>query len=313
MVRRWLPELARSLGMESVLGFQSDVTRGTSCVEERLERGELLTFSPCPFALPEGKDRAFLFSQELHSSKKNISFDPVTEDLTGFAYNSDEQEDRLISIMRTFATAAQQWLGSLLPRYARDWHVDRATYRPEEEATRKLRLTARNDLLHVDAFPSRPTQGQRILRLYVNIHQTEPRIWLTSETFDKLLARYGAEVGLPNLFVEGWAWRFGHGLLSIFQPGSGQRTIYDRFMLRFHHFLKNNEKFQESAPKRFWSFPPGAAWLAFTDALSHADLRGRFALEHSFFIAPRSLALPELAPAAHLERMCGMPVLPKAA
>ncbi len=168
-------------------------------------------------------------------------------------------------------------------------------------------------MLHIDAFPSRPTEGYRILRLYVNIHPTDPRVWVTSETFDKLLAQYGGAVGLPNLFSEGWAWRFGQGLLSIFQPGSSRRTVYDHFMLRFHHFLKASDHLQERSPKRFWHFPPGSAWLAFTDSLSHGDLRGRYALEHSFFIAPQSLALPELAPAALLERACGVPVLPRAA
>ena len=43
------------------------------------------------------------------------------------------------------------------------------SYRPVEEATRKLRLKARNDLLHVDAFPTRPTNGWRILRCFVLI------------------------------------------------------------------------------------------------------------------------------------------------
>jgi hypothetical protein len=298
--------------MKPHLGPHTDVFE-SSGLAERLEWGELITFSPCPFALPEGDDRVFLFNQQLHSSKKNISYCPEADSVTGFAYQSDEQEDRLTSIMKNFARDAQAWLSTLLPGYARGWRLDRASYRPEEEATRKLRLTARNDLLHIDAFPSRPTQGYRILRLYVNIHLTEPRVWATSDTFEKMLAQYGADVGLPNMFTEGWAWRFGQGLLSIFQPGSNQRTIYDRFMLRFHHFLKTNDHFQERSPKRFWSFSPGTAWLAFTDSLSYADLRGRFALEHSFFIAPESLVRPDLAPAALLERACGMPVLARAA
>ena len=33
-----------------------------------------------------------------------------------------------------------------------------------------------------------------------------------------------------------------------------------------------------------------AVWLAMTDACTYAVLRGRFALEHSFFITPRVLA-----------------------
>ena len=68
-------------------------------------------------------------------------------------------------------------------------------------------------------------------------------------------------------------------------------------MLRFHDYLKTNEEFQERGSKRLWSFPPGSAWLAMTDACCYAELRGRFALEHSYFIAPGVLACPELAPA----------------
>ncbi len=297
--------------MEPVLLPHLQPRESEPSVAARLEQGELLTFSPCPFSLPEGKDRDFLLDQRLDSSKKNISYNPQTGALTGGA--NPTPDGQLPSIMKTFSDRARDWLRSMLPSYAMNWRPDRVSYRPEEEATRKLRLTARNDLLHIDAFPSRPTQGYRILRLYVNLHPTDPRVWVTSQTFEQLLSQYGHELGLPNIFSEGWASRFGQGLLSIFQPGSGERTIYDRFMLRLHHFLKTNEHFQERAPKRFWHFPPGSAWLAFTDALSHADLRGRFALEHSFFIAPQSLVLPHRAPAAALERACGTPLIPRAA
>jgi hypothetical protein len=84
-------------------------------------------------------------------------------------------------------------------------------------------------------------------------------------------------------------------------------------MLRFHDFLKKNNEFQQHGPKRLWTFEPGSAWLVITDTASHAALRGRFALEHSYFIAPQSFALPFESPAALLERACGMPVLQRAA
>src|SRR5206468_886669 len=123
-------------------------------------------------------------------------------------------------------------------------------------AVRKLRLTARNDLLHFDAFPSRPTRGYRILRLFVNVNPTDPRVWVTSDTFAEVLARYGPAVGLPTTPADGWVRRIGQGLLSLFQPGSAERTIYDTFMLRLHHFLKTNDEFQERSRKRFWHFAP---------------------------------------------------------
>src|SRR5262249_5082268 len=180
-----------------------------------------------------------------------------------------------------------------VPGYARAWHRDRVSFRPEEEATRKLRLTARNDLLHVDAFPSRPTRGWRLLRLFVNINRTEPRVWVTSDTFPALLERYGAAVGLPPPGGTGWAGRLSRRLLGLVHPNRGRRTDYDEFMLRLHDFLKGNEEFQERSRKRVWKFAPGSMWLVLTDTCSHAALRGRYALEHSYFVAPEALVLPE--------------------
>jgi hypothetical protein len=84
-------------------------------------------------------------------------------------------------------------------------------------------------------------------------------------------------------------------------------------MLRLHDFLKANEDFQERTPKRFWTFGAGSAWVAFTDVCSHAVLRGQYALEHSYFVAPQVLALPAESPPALLARACGVAVLNQAA
>jgi hypothetical protein len=274
---------------------------------ERLERPEVVCFPACPFPLPDAPDQEFLRQQRLSGrAHKNISYNPHTGRVTGFARTGTAQADRLRGILMHFSACASQWLADTLPGYARAWRLDRASLRPEEEATRRLRPTARNDLLHLDAFPSRPTNGWRILRLYVNVNPTEPRVWVTSESFGPLLQRYGREVGLPGR--AGWQEWLGRGMLGLFRPGLARYSPYDRFMVRFHHFLKANDDFQEKAPRRFWTFPPGSAWLVFGDGLTHAVLRGRWALEHSWFIAPESLALPDQAPVALLERACGAPV-----
>ncbi len=281
---------------------------------ERLERGEILTFVPCPFPLPAAADLAFLRTQRVRGSvHKDISYNPARDLATGFRYRSESQAQQLRAVLRHFADHATAWLAEQLPAYATSWQPDRVSFRPEEEAIRKLRLTARNDLLHFDAFPSRPTRGRRILRLFVNLNPTDPRVWVTSATFAQVFAHYGRAVGLPGSAADGWARRLGHGLLSLFQPGAGERTPYDSFMLRLHHFLKTCDAFQESSPRRLWHFPPASAWLMFTDAVTHAELRGQYALERSYFIAPEALALPDESPLAMLEKACGSPVLPRAA
>ena len=138
-------------------------------------------------------------------------------------------------------------------------------------------------------------------------------VWITSDSFATVLEKYGRKVGLPRGDANTWVRRLRHGFLGLFQPTVLERTEYDEFMLRLHHFLKSNDEFQEHAPRRLWHFKPGTAWLLFSDAISHAELRGQYALEHSFFVAPESLALPDESPPALLQRACGISVLPNAA
>jgi 3-deoxy-D-manno-oct-2-ulosonic acid (Kdo) hydroxylase len=280
------------------------------CSEERLERGEIGYYPVCPFPIPQGDDLRFLLEQRLASrAHKNISYDPRTGRLGGFYRTSQANIERLHCLLADFQRKATAWLASKLPRYAKAWRLDQVSYRPEEEATRKLRLKSRNDLLHVDAFPSRPTNGQRILRLFVNINPSEPRVWCTSMPFKQLLQRYGGEAGLPGCASASWLRQVRRGVVGLFSPKIRNRSPYDQFMLRFHDFLKANDAFQVGGPKQYWSFPPGSTWIVFTDVASHAVLRGRYALEHSYFVAPESLALPDESPPALLERLCGRPVL----
>jgi hypothetical protein len=277
---------------------------------ERLEQGAVEYYTSCPFPVPQGADLHFLLEQRLASrAHKNIGFDPQTGKTTGFCRRSGDQARRLHDILEHFSISATTWLASQLPGYAGRWKLDRVSYRPEEEATRKLRLKSRNDLLHVDAFPTRPTNGQQILRLFVNINPSDPRVWATSDPFPVLLQRFGTTVGLPEQPSATWRDR----IRSFLQPKHKQRSVYDSFMLRLHDYMKANEEYQEHAAKRVWKFEPGSAWLTFTDVVSHSVLRGRFALEHSYFIPPSALALPEKSPAALLQKACGIPVLRRAA
>lgn len=281
---------------------------------QRLERGEIVAWAPCPFPLPDGDDLLFLMRQQRTSSvHKNISYNPDSDTASGFVRQSPGETEQLHRLLGDFSRRATAWLADLLPRYAQAWQPDRASLRTEEEATRKVRLTARNDLLHFDAFPSRPTGGRRILRLFVNINPTDDRVWMTSDSFAKVLEKYGDDVGLPTDRPSTWVRRLRQGLLGLFQPNSLERTEYDAFMLRLHHFLKANDEFQERSPRHLLHFKPGNAWLLFSDAISHAELRGQHALEHSYFVPTEALTLPEEAPLSLLERKCGTVILPRAA
>src|SRR5262249_27039104 len=92
----------------------------------------------------------------------------------------------LRNIMRTYSRNVSAFVRTLLSPYAEGVRLDFASFRPVEEQGRKMPLKARNDLVRVDAFPTRPTNGDRILRVFTNIHPTLPRGWVTGDTFNVL-------------------------------------------------------------------------------------------------------------------------------
>jgi hypothetical protein len=280
-------------------------------VAERLETGELIRLAPCPVAAPQGDDLQFLLRQRYQAGQcKYISYVPQTGQVHGLVVESAAAERRLADMLRAFSEQATLWLGRLIPEYAHDWRPQHVTWRTEEEAIRCLEQTARNDLLHVDV-PSPPSNGARLLRLFVNVDPSDTRVWATAESFAELLHRFGTCVGLPSQ-ERSWGWRLRQSLLNLFSAAAGANGAYDRFMVRLHQFLKTNDDYQEKARRHLWRFQPGEAWLAFTDGLAHAELRGRFALEQSFQVPLHVLARPELAPATLLEKANGAP-MPRAA
>lgn len=278
----------------------------TASVAARLERGELISFTSCPFALPDGDERAFLCEQRLDGAEpKHIGYDPRLRRVYGCELGGAAQANRLQRLFGQTAGHVTRWLEGILPPYAGGADLEYVAFHPEEEATRKLGTLERNDLLHVDVPPEQ-SNGRRLLRLYVNLHPTDARVWQTSLSFAELLERYGPVIGLPNPAESGW-WRpLRHGLLRLLQAGRPSISPFEDFMLRLHDFLKQHDAFQERAPKKCWQLGPGVAWLVYTDGVAHAELRGRFVLEFAFLIAQRQLACPELSPYRQFERACGM-------
>lgn len=268
-----------------------------------LEQGEVLVFPRLAFGLPD-EERAFLLNQRLSGRQKNIAYDPRRDRVTGFVEHHPGDAETLHAIMRGYSKRVTRFVASRLPPYAHSWVVDYASFRPQEEAGRRLPQRARNDLLHTDAFPSRPTNGDRILRVFTNINPTEARRWVTTDTFDVLLKRFASAPALrlptPNP-LRRWIVRAAR---AIGVPVV-QRSPYDEFMLRFHNYLKANREFQTSCHKQLWEFPPNSTWIVFTDLVPHAALSGCYALEQTYIVSRRSLVLPEKAPVSILENLYG--------
>ena len=270
---------------------------------QQLEQGQILFFSQPPFAFPN-EDASFLINQPQTNSRlhKNISYRPDEDVMRGFG-GDPKDEKRAQEILRNYCSAVTGFVSKLLAPYAGKMQRDYASFRPLEEEGRDLPLHKRNDLLHVDAFPSRPTRGGRILRVFTNVNPSKNRIWLTGERFSGLAKRYADDAGLRTIAGSKLRRRTMHLLHGAGIPVP-DRSAYDEFMLRFHDFLKENSEFQSGDKERV-EFPPMSTWLVFTDGVPHAALSGQFAMEQTFIVPPEALVSRADAPIAVLEAICG--------
>ena len=279
-----------------------------------LEAGNVLFFPTTPFLL---SDEAKEFLRNLNFAggavHKNIAYKPAIDRVTGVEAEP-ERLAKLHETMRGYSRAVVRFTAELLPEYARSWKLDYASFRPVEEDGRDLPVNKRNDLIHTDAFPSRPTNGDLILRVFTNIHPSKTRNWVTTDSFSSVAGSYARDAGLDRIAtgaasvggrLKNHSARFLHGMGLPVVP----RSAYDEFMLRFHEYLKRNRSFQENTAKYRFDFPPGSTWLTFTDVVPHSVLSGQHALEQTFIISRQSMANSAQAPVAILERLCGKPLL----
>jgi hypothetical protein len=276
---------------------------------QELEEGNILFFPSCPFEFPKDELK-FLLAQKqtAATNRKNIAYKPHSDKITNFVQSSEGQGKQLLDIMRNYSKRSANFLSQLLSPYAGKWRLDYASFRPFQEKGRPLRTRARNDLLHVDSFPTRPMHGSRILRFFTNINPEESRYWMTTEPFDSLASKFGGKAGVPfppgvNHSLAGTLIRKSKKMASQLGLPVSLRSPYDIFMLNLHNFLKENEEFQKTCPKDYWEFPPNSCWAVYTDLVSHAATAGQYALEQTLIIPPSALVDPEKAPVRVLEKL----------
>jgi hypothetical protein len=273
-----------------------------------LEEGNVLLFRDTPFVISEEDRRALLNTGQADGNfHKNISFKPLSDRLSGIGKTVPGEEEAVRRALRNYSRNAIALIERVLAPYKSRWTLDYASFRSIEEEGRDLPWKKRNDLLHTDAFPTRPTNGGLILRIFTNINPEKERVWVTSDPFALFAPKYADAAGLPAIAakplrsVARSLKRAAHtaGLPVV------DRSPYDEFMLGFHDFLKGNAAYQRDCPKYRFSFPPNSTWMVFTDVVPHSVLSGRFALEQTMIISQKSLLQPECAPVAVLEKLAG--------
>jgi hypothetical protein len=256
-----------------------------------LEDGKILFAPALSFELLPAEQR-FLSPRLLSGKSKNISFNAATKSLGGTNCAGQDREE-LTTMLRRFSEQAVALIRALCPHYDRQSALGLTSFRPAEVSGRSASWRKDDTRLHVDAFPSRPSNGKRILRLFANVNKSTPRVWRAGEPFEnaarKLLPRVRAP--LPGSL----------SVMAALRITKGRRSLYDHYMLGLHDAMKADTQYQAESPQARIEFAPGAVWACFTDSVSHAAMSGQYAFEQTFYLPVNAMADPARAPLRILE------------
>lgn len=286
----------RSLAMRHWNDDFSDV-----CAVDTLEQGKVLFLPQLAFNLTP--DELQLLTPDLVDPKrKNISFNAKSGHLQGVAH--EDKKVAVQALLQRHHEYALQLVSNLLPEYTNGLHSPVNTLRLHPVTAWRETTSWRKDdtRLHVDAFPSRPNHGERILRIFTNINPNgESRQWRVGEPFPVLAKRF-----IPRLKrfspLSSWA----QNRLGITKR---YRTHYDHLMLQLHDAMKSDERYQQQGPQVSLELPPGSSWICFSDQTPHAAMSGQFMLEQTFLLPVAAMKNPDNAPLVIMEKIMQRPLI----
>ncbi|MDR6535477.1 Kdo hydroxylase family protein [Variovorax soli] len=260
-----------------------------------LEAGKVLYFPRLVFDLLP-RERELLTPAVLSPDVRNISLD-ANGRLKGVA-GDEARQQAVAAMVGRFRAQAQALIHGLLPHYTPALRLAPTSYRPAQVETRVQSWRADDRRLHVDAFPSRPNYGERILRVFTNVNpEGVPRVWRVGEPFEAVAKRF-----LPRAKpYSRWQAR----LLQSLHVTKSFRSEYDHLMLQLHDGMKSDLDYQKSAQQQTVPFPAGSVWVCFSDQTSHAVMSGQYMLEQTLHLPAARQYNPDSSPLAILSRLTG--------
>ena len=264
-----------------------------------LEAGKVLFFPRLGFAV-QPDEQALLREDMLAPKSRNVSLgaDGV---LKGAAGSAAEQQ-ALAAMVGRFRQQALRLVDDLLPEYQGLLRIAPTSFRPRQVETRAQSVRADDQRMHVDAFPSRPSYGERLLRVFTNLNpQGVPRVWRVGEDFEAIARRYLPQAKPYRL----WQAK----VLNAVHATKSLRSEYDHLMLQLHDLMKFDEAYQKNGTQVTVPFPPGSVWVCFSDQATHAVMSGQFMMEQTLYLPPGKEVDPQASPLAILTRLMGRPLV----
>lgn len=264
-----------------------------------VEAGKVLYFPQLAFQLSE-QEKSLLRPDIRDPKTRNISLN-VDGSIKGVA--GDEATRQQVAVMvGRFREQATALIAGLFPQYMPVVRMAPTSYRPSQVETRAQSWRADDKRMHVDAFPSRPNYGERILRVFTNVNPDgQPRVWRVGEPFEDVARKF-----LPRAkpYV-----RWQAKALQMLHVTKSLRSEYDHLMLQMHDGMKGDPDYQKNAPQETVPFAAGSTWVCFSDQAVHAVMAGQYMLEQTLFLPPGSEYDTAASPLAILTRLKGHPLV----
>jgi hypothetical protein len=265
---------------------------------EAVEDGKVLYFPKLAFELTPA-EREIVKPELLAKGVRNISWDRE-RGLKGVA-GDERVQVAVAQLVSRFASNATALVHGLFPAYAVHLRAAPTSLRPKSVSSRQQSVRADDRRLHVDAFPSRPNYGERILRVFTNINPNgEARVWRVGEPFEDV-ARHFVPKAKPYS-------RWQAHVLNALHVTKSLRSEYDHLMLQIHDRMKADDEYQRSSPQLTMNFPPGSAWVCFSDQTVHAAMAGQYMVEQTFHLPAVKQYNENASPLAVLSRLAGHPL-----
>ncbi|HRD55999.1 MAG TPA: Kdo hydroxylase family protein [Parachlamydiaceae bacterium] len=287
-------DLLKEFALDS---FESDIPKAISdAAASHLEDGKVIFLPNLAFSLNE-EESLFLNPEIVDPKSKNISYDIRKGKLSG-TNCSGLKAVKLEQMIHRYAQQTRAFMDAIFPFYKNHLIQARTSFRPVEAKGRIQSYKKDDTRLHVDAFPSAPTKGQRIIRFFTNVNpHGKPRVWRLGESFDEVVKKIAPKTTRP---IPGFRL-----LLNLLNITKEYRTLYDHYMLQIHDKMKEDLNYQKTVPQQEILFPSGSSWITYSDQVSHAAMAGQHLFEQTFHLPVIGMEDSEKSPLKVLERYFG--------
>jgi hypothetical protein len=263
-----------------------------------VESGQVLYFPRLSFdVLPA--EQPLLREGALKAGSRNVSLG--SDGALKHAAGTPGEQKLLADMIGRFRQRALALVDGLFPHYRGALRVAPTSYRPRQVETRVQSIHADDRRMHFDAFATRPTYGERILRVFTNLNpHGEPRVWRVGEAFETVAQRYLPKIP-PYSPLKA-------RLLNAVGATKSVRSEYDHLMFYLHNLMKEDDQYQQNGTMATQPFPPGSVWVCYADQAAHAVMSGQYMMEQTLHLRPGGEADPQSSPLSILTRLMGRPL-----